>query len=97
MNWTGLIIAGLTLCSIGLGFLWVIKLEYHLGAKVAWPVGLLGGAVVLGALFASSFWAAAVLGVVGGTIVWGATELPDQAERVERGLFKKNPKRGGAR
>ena len=98
MNFTGLIFACITLAAVGLGFLWVIKLEYYVGAHLAWPVGILGGVVVLASLLVPGFAASAVVGILGGTIVWGATELPDQEKRVKDGIFVANPKkrRGGS-
>ncbi|MFC2037067.1 DUF4491 family protein [Chloroflexota bacterium] len=35
----------------------------------------------------------AILGVLGGTIICGATELPKQEERVAKGMFPANPRR----
>ena len=34
-----------------------------------------------------------IVGMIAGTIFWGATELPDQEERVRKGMFKANPAR----
>jgi len=98
MNFTGLIFACITLAAVGLGFLWVIKLEYYVGAHLAWPVGIFGGVVVLASMIVPGFTASAVVGILGGTIVWGATELPDQERRVRDGIFVANPKkrRGGS-
>lgn len=98
MNFTGLIFACITLAAVGLGFLWVIKLEYYVGAHLAWPVGIFGGVVVLASMIVPGFTASAVVGILGGTIVWGATELPDQEKRVRDGIFMANPKkrRGGS-
>ena len=93
MNFTGLIFAGITLAAVGLGFLWVIKLEYYVGAHLAKPVGMLGGVVVLASLVVPGFTASAVVGILGGTIIWGATELPDQEKRVRNGIFPANPKK----
>ena len=91
MNFTGLIVGFFTLVTIGLGFLWVVKLEYYVGAHVAKAVGVLGVLVVLASLVVSDFYPSALLGILGGTIFWGATELPDQEMRVKAGMFKKNP------
>ena len=93
MNLAGVLLGLFTFFAIGIGFLWVIKLEYYVGAHVAKAVGALGIAVTVSSLFFSNFYASAILGILGGTIFWGATELPDQEKRVARGLFKKNPKR----
>jgi len=93
MNFTGLLLGVAMLAAIGLGFLWVIKVEYHLGAQV-WPAVLAFGIVLaLATLWMKSFWVSALVGIFAGSIVWGATELPPQEERVQRGLFPANPKR----
>jgi hypothetical protein len=96
MNTTGLLLGLFMLFCIGFGFVWVIKLEYYLGAGI-WKTILAAGVILcLASLFAPGFTASAMLGILGGSVVWGATELPAQAERVQRGLFPANPKRRGA-
>lgn len=95
MNLTGLLLGIFMLFCIGAGFFWVIRLEYHLGARV-WKVVLAIGLLICAAsLFMPSFWLSALTGIFGGSVVWGATELPPQEERVRRGLFPANPARGG--
>jgi hypothetical protein len=91
MNLMGILFGLFTLLAIGLGFLWVIKLEYHVGARVGWAVAGLGAAIVLASLFVPSFLPSAIMGILGGTLLWGATELPTQEERVAKGLFPANP------
>ncbi len=89
----------LTLFAIGAGFFWVIKLEFYVGAHIWKGVLALGAALCLISLIIPSFWGSALVGVIGGSIVWGATELPDQEKRVTRGIFPSNPnkkKRRGA-
>jgi hypothetical protein len=81
------------LFCIGFGFLWVIKLEYYLGAQIWKAVLGIGVLLSLASLFVQPFSASALLGIFGGSVTWGATELPAQAERVRRGLFPANPKR----
>lgn len=91
LNLTGLLLGLFMLFAIGIGFLWVVKLEYYAGAQV-WKGVLAGGLLLcLASLFLADFWASALLGIFGGSVVWGATELPDQAERVRRGLFPARP------
>lgn len=97
MNLTGILFGAFTFLAIGLGFLWVIKLEYHVGAHVAWGVAALGAALVLASLFVPGFVPSAIMGVLGGTLIWGATELPAQEARVARGLFPANPRRQAGR
>ena len=93
MNTTGLFLGLFTVVVIGLGFVWVIKLEYYVGAHVTKIVAALGVIVALVSLFISDFTLSAIMGIVGGMIVWGATELPQQEQRVARGLFPANPRK----
>jgi hypothetical protein len=93
MNLTGFYLGLFMLFSIGFGFLWVIKVEYYWGAQVWKAVLVVGLLICLASLFVSSFAASALLGILGGSVVWGATELPAQEVRVRRGLFPANPRR----
>jgi hypothetical protein len=79
--------------AIGLGFVWVINLEYHIGAHIAWAVAALGAALVLASLTVPPFPPSGIMGVLGGTLSWGATALPEQEERVARGLFPATPRK----
>jgi hypothetical protein len=93
INFNGLGLGLYMLFVIGFGFFWVIKLEYYLGARI-WKAVLAAGLLIcLFSLFMPSFTSSALLGIFGGSIVWGATELPGQEERVRRGLFPANPRR----
>jgi hypothetical protein len=91
MNLTGLYLGLFMLFSIGFGFFWVIKLEYTWGARLWKAVLVVGILVCLASLFMPSFAISAILGILGGSVVWGATELPAQEVRVRRGLFPANP------
>ena len=93
MNWTGIFLGLFMLLVIGFGFFWVIQLEYYLGARVWKSVLVLGIGICLLSLFMPDFTSSALVGIFGGSIVWGATELPGQEERVRRGLFPANPRR----
>ena len=93
MNFAGMILAVFMLFAIGFGFFWVIKLEYHLGAKIWKAVLGIGLLICLASLFMPNFWSSALLGIFGGSVVWGATEFTEQEKRVQRGLFPANPKR----
>ncbi len=96
MNTTGILFGLFTFLAIGLGFVWVIKLEYYVGAHVAWAVAAMGAALVLASLLVPTFVISAILGLLGGTLLWGATEMRAQEERVARGLFPSNPRRQAA-
>ena len=93
MNFTGIFFALFTAVAIGMGFVWVIKLEYYVGAHVAKAVGVFGALVVLGSLFLPGFVLSTVVGILGGVFVWGATEMADQEDRVTEGMFPANPKK----
>jgi|Deesub1362A_J573_1020465.scaffolds.fasta_scaffold01109_5 hypothetical protein len=95
MNLTGTWTALVLLLAIGGGHVWVVKLEYYVGARI-WRLVLAFGLVLaLLSLLAPNFPMAVILGVLAGSIIWGAGELPEQEERVQRGLFPANPKRVG--
>ena len=93
MNTTGIFFGLFAAIAIGIGFVWVIKLEYYVGAHIAKAVTAFGITITLISLFIPSFTLSAIVGVLGGTIVWGATELPDQEKRVAKGIFPANPAR----
>ena len=93
MNWTGIILGLFSALAIGVGFMWVIRFEYLVGAhRWKWVLGL-GLALCAASMFMPNFMLAAVLGITGGSIAWGAVELPHQEERVDHGLFRAHPDR----
>ncbi|MEO5952749.1 MAG: DUF4491 family protein [Chloroflexia bacterium] len=93
MNWTGVIFGFFSALMIGLGFMYVIKFEYLIGAyRWKWSLGL-GLALIALSLFMPNFMLTALFSIVGGVVAWGAMELPHQEERVDDGLFKAHPKR----
>ncbi len=85
---------GLTaLFIIGLGFIWVIRRERYFG-YLWWPYALtLGAACVIGALFISNDWVSGLLGAAGASLIWGGTELKEQAARGELGWYPFNGKK----
>ena len=93
MNINGILFGVLALVAIGLGIVWVIKLEYYVGASAARAVAALGITITLASLFVPDFKLSAMMGILGSTIIWGATELPTQARRVAKGMFPANPHR----
>ena len=66
---------------------------------VAFDPDLEGGIVhdglgcLAGAVFVSNVYLSSFLGVFGASALWGIKELFEQKKRVERGWFKKNPRR----
>ena len=87
MNAFGIILGIATLIIIGLGFIWVIRGERYLGL-LWWPYFLgLGIVLVVASLFIPSIWASALLGVFGGSLIWGSTEFKEQTIRTELGWY----------
>ncbi len=93
MNWTGIALGLFSLLLIGTGFMWVIRLEYWVGAYIWKWIAAGGLAICVASLFMPNFLFSAIVGITGGAITWGAVELPHQEERVDHGLFKAHPNR----
>ncbi|MBI4772273.1 MAG: DUF4491 family protein [Chloroflexi bacterium] len=92
MNFFGLALGLATLVIIGLGFVWVIRGEYYFG-YLWWPYVMGGGAaLIVLSLFLPGRWLPALLGAFGASLVWGSTELKEQAVRGEIGWYPFNPK-----
>jgi hypothetical protein len=90
MNTFGLLLGISTLFIIGLGFIWVIRGERYLGL-LWWPYFMgLGILLVVGSIFISSAWGSALVGIFGGSLIWGSTEFKEQAIRSELGWYPYN-------
>jgi hypothetical protein len=91
MNLFGPLAGLLALLVIGLGFLWVIRVEYALGWR--WWYVFMGAGLVLVflSIFADSALLSCLLGTAGASLVWGSTELKAQAARAELGWYPANP------
>ena len=94
MNYYGLIIGAATFLCIGAFHPIVIKAEYHWGVGCWWIVLLIGLVCIAGSLIVDSDILSTILGVVAFSSLWSILELFKQRERVARGWFPKNPKRG---
>jgi hypothetical protein len=93
MNFFGLALGMSTLFIIGLGFVWVIRGERYFG-YLWWPYVMgLGMLFVIISLFANSLWISALLGAFGASLIWGSTELKEQAIRAEIGWYQFNGKK----
>jgi hypothetical protein len=87
MNLFGLALGMAALLLIGLGFVWVVRVERSLG-YLWWPYFLAAGILLLVAsLFIANDWGSALAGVAGASLAWGATELKAQALRAELGWY----------
>jgi hypothetical protein len=53
----------------------------------------LGLLCIIGSLFAATNWVSALCGALGGSLIWGATELKEQAVRGELGWYPFNGKK----
>ena len=86
LQWVGLVLAVLTLGTIGLGHVVVRKLNYRYGTKPA-PFFLVLGLLLLGlSLLATDNLASAALGIVGMTTLWDAVEFIRQEEHIRSGV-----------
>jgi hypothetical protein len=93
MNFFGLTLGIATLPIIGLGFIWVIRGERYFG-YLWWPyVMSFGILMILVSLLISSIWVSALLGVFGASLLWGSTELKEQAVRAEIGWYPFNARK----
>ena len=93
MNLIGLSFGIATLLIIGLGFIWVIRGERYFGV-LWWPYVMgLGVSLVIVSLLVTSIWISAMLGVFGASLLWGATELKEQAVRAEIGWYTFNARK----
>lgn len=87
MNFFGISLGLSALLIIGLGFIWVIRGERHFG-YLWWPYIIAAGLVlILSSLWIVSNWGSALLGIMGASLIWGATELKEQAIRAELGWY----------
>jgi len=87
MNWLGLFVGIAMLLIIGLGFIWVICGERYFG-YLWWPYVMgLGVLCVIGSLCIVSNWGSVLLGACGASLLWGSTELKEQAVRGELGWY----------
>jgi hypothetical protein len=90
VNFVGLTLGVVTLLIIGLGFIWVIRGERYFG-YLWWPYVMgFGVLLILASLLFSSIWVSALLGALGASLIWGSTELKEQAVRTEVGWYPFN-------
>jgi hypothetical protein len=93
LQWAELMLAVLTVGTIGLGHVAVRKLNYRYGTKPAPFFFVLGLAFLGMSLLVAANLASAALGIVGITILWDAVEFIRQEERIRRGHALANPDR----
>lgn len=87
MNPAGPLLGLAALAIIGLGFVWVIRAERRLG-WAWWPWFMAAGIVVIViSIFMPRPWLSALVGILGASLVWGATEFRGQASRAALGWY----------
>ncbi len=93
MNWIGVAIGFCAFLIIGIFHPIVIKGEYYFSKKI-WPIFLILGIILLLiSLNVQNQFLSALLGVTGFSSLWTILELFEQAERVNKGWFPRNPNR----
>ena len=92
LNFEGILIGIASLLIIGLFNPIVIKCEYYFSQRV-WPLFLIAGLLLLAAaLFVQGLFSI-LLALVGVACLWSIREIKEQAQRVAKGWFPKNPNR----
>jgi hypothetical protein len=69
LNFTGLCAAANTLVFIGIGFLWVIKLDYYFGACIKRIILFIGIVLLIASLLITNFTWAAITGLLAGVAI----------------------------
>lgn len=92
LNLEGVVVGAASLLVIGAFHPLVIWCEYRFTQRV-WPVFLIAGLLCLLAALLIQGILSILLGLLGAGCLWSIRELKEQAKRVERGWFPKNPKR----
>ena len=93
MNVSGLVLGAVMLLAIGFGHVLVVKWEYHLGTKW-WPLLIAGLLMIIASMFVESTLLSGCLGIIGVVFLYSIHELFKQKERVAKGWFPRNPKKG---
>lgn len=93
INFTGVILGAVAFLIIGVFHPIVIKGEYYFGTRIWWVFLVVGIAAGAGSLFVKHVIISTALGIFGFSSLWAIHELIEQAERVKKGWFPKNPNR----
>ena len=92
LNFEGILIGIASLLIIGLFHPIVIKCEYYFSQRV-WPVFLVTGLLLLAAALSVQGLFSILLALIGVACLWSIREIKEQAQRVAKGWFPKNPNR----
>ena len=89
----GLLIGFCTFLIIGLFHPIVIKGEYYFGTRCWWCFLVAGIVFLCLSVAVDGIFLSAILGVLAFSSFWSILEIFEQAERVRKGWFPRNPKR----
>ncbi len=89
----GIVIGVLTFLIIGVFHPLVIKAEYYFGTKIWWAFLVMGVIFLVLAYWSSTVFMSAIFAILGFSSLWSILEIKEQAERVRKGWFPKNPQR----
>ncbi|MBO4965193.1 MAG: DUF4491 family protein [Muribaculaceae bacterium] len=89
----GVIVGLCTFLIIGLFHPLVIKGEYYFGKKCRVWFLIAGIIFMAAAVFVADVMWSSLLGVIAFSSFWSIKEINEQAERVRKGWFPRNPKR----
>ncbi|MPN43871.1 hypothetical protein SDC9_191432 [bioreactor metagenome] len=92
-NFYGLFIGIATFLIIGVFHPIVIKFEYYWGTKYWWIFLIIGILFTVISIFIENILISILLSVIAFSSFWSIKEIFDQAKRVEKGWFPKNPNR----
>ena len=93
MNFTGILLGGITFLIIGLFHPIVIKAEYYFSKKIWFVFAIVGAIFLLVSLFAGNDLVSSLFAVLSAGCFRSIHELFEQEERVRKGWFPKNPDR----
>lgn len=94
LNLSGVTVGAATFAIIAISRYLCIKAEYYFTKKFWIGFLLIGIASVAGSFFVTNLIVSVILGINGFTFLWGIGEIIEQEERVNKGWFPRNPKRG---
>lgn len=96
MNYFGIVFGVIAVFIMGLWYPLVIKGEYYLGK---WNCTIIFVLVAVASLYISintrNLFNSALWAFWGFVAIWGIEEVFEQEERVAKGMYPRNPKRGG--
>lgn len=93
LHFSGLLVGLATFLIIGIFHPLVIKGEYYFGTKVKWWFLVAGIIFLCFCVLVGNELISSLLGVTSFSCFWSIKEIEDQAKRVEKGWFPKNPNR----